>query len=355
MQNESLQNRSIYHDLLRILSTFAVICIHVCAESLTWKQENFSSSTWFFLNIFNSISRFSVPVFVMLSGSFMIEKFKKSDLKKLYTKNILHLVCSFVFWSAAYIAVDVVKNLFIEQPPIVVSEMIGNLIKGEFHLWFIPMIVFLYATTPLICKICDNTRNERYFLILSSVPIVFNFINNYVPLESVTNLFENAGMQFVSGYTVYYVLGHYLTKYDISKKYRAVVYLLAVISVFVTVVLAYRDYVYALKDTSYVYEYMSPNVLLVSVSVFILFKYGVSRIKFKERTTKFVVKLSSLTFGIYLTHIIFLKTIYVLTPISVESIHPVISVPLLIALVFIASAITTYVISKIPILKKYII
>ena len=353
MKSSSLQNRSVHYDLLRIFASFAVICIHICSDSFTWEAGNYSTSVWGYLNVFDSLSRFGVPIFVMLSGCFMIDKYKENSLKKLYSKNISRLACAFVFWSCIYFVFNFIKNAVLHKP-IDIKELTDGLIKGEFHLWFIPMLIVLYAITPLVKELCSNKKNEQYFMLLACIPVVFNFVSYFTNIEPLDDLFNKAGFQFVSGYTVYYILGHYLNKYEVQKKHRILIYIFAVFSVVATVFVSYWHYDSGKVGETFLFEYLSPTVLIVSVAVFLLFKYNVSRIRFKERSQNFIVKLSSLTFGIYLSHIVFLK-VFNRTPLTVENIHPLVSVPLLVVSIFILGAITTWIISKIPILKKYII
>ena len=273
MKETSLQNRSCYHDLLRIFASIAVICIHVCAESETWTDYSFSSPVWTVLNVFDSISRFAVPVFVMLSGSFMLDKYQEGALKKLYSKNILRLVCAFVFWSTIYVVVELSYQLRAHNPPDI-KALLYLFIQGEYHLWFIPMLAFLYIVTPLLKELCKNKQNEQYFICLACVPIIFNFIKYFVTIYPLVELYNNAGFQFVSGYTAYYILGHYLTKNDTSKRIRILVYLSAIISLIATVFVSHWHYNAGHISPPYVYEYLSPTVLIVSIAIFLLFKLG---------------------------------------------------------------------------------
>lgn len=353
MKNSSLQNRSIYHDLLRILSSLAVVCIHVCAESDTWTQHLFSTPTWAVLNVFDSLSRFAVPVFVMLSGSFMIKKYDEGSFKKLYSKNILRLLTAFVFWSGAYVAYSVLLRLILKES-LDIKELLFFFIRGEYHLWFVPMLVVLYAITPLIGQVCNSKRLEEYFIVIACVPILFNFINYFITIEPIDYLFEKAGFQFVSGYTVYYILGHYLTKYDVCKKHRILIYIAAVLSIIITILISHKHFNSGHTEQHYVFEYLSPTVLIVSVAVFLIFKYGVSKIKFSERTQNAIVKVSSLTFGVYLSHMLFVAVLQK-TPLTVENINPIISVPLIVLIIFLLGLTITWCISKIPVLKKYVI
>lgn len=58
--------RTVYFDYLRPVAVLAVIIIHLSAKN--FESIDVNSSAWQTFNIFNSIARWSVPVFVMISG-----------------------------------------------------------------------------------------------------------------------------------------------------------------------------------------------------------------------------------------------------------------------------------------------
>ena len=82
--------RIVYVDILRILSIVAVIILHYTAEVLT-STNDFHSSSWWISNGFNSISRFAVPVFFMISGA-MILRTKITSYREFYTKRVVPLL-----------------------------------------------------------------------------------------------------------------------------------------------------------------------------------------------------------------------------------------------------------------------
>lgn len=65
----------IYMDLLRVISAFAVIVIHVSGAN--WSKIDMHSSDWMGRMIFNLFGRFSVCVFCMITG------FLAAGLKKI--------------------------------------------------------------------------------------------------------------------------------------------------------------------------------------------------------------------------------------------------------------------------------
>ena len=69
------QERNIAFDLLRILSAFSVVVLHV--SSMYLMEYNVSTTDFKIANFINSISRFGVPIFVMISGAIFLSEDKK--------------------------------------------------------------------------------------------------------------------------------------------------------------------------------------------------------------------------------------------------------------------------------------
>ena len=79
---ENSKNRIVYADLLRIIATFAVIVLHVSVSK--WYESPIREYNWQMFNIYDSLVRWSVPVFVMISGMFFLNPNKEIDFKKVF-------------------------------------------------------------------------------------------------------------------------------------------------------------------------------------------------------------------------------------------------------------------------------
>ncbi len=68
--------RIFWADTMRALAILMVVIIHSSAPVLyNWNEvlaSNIPIPSWNFANILNSISRISIPIFVMLSGTFLL-------------------------------------------------------------------------------------------------------------------------------------------------------------------------------------------------------------------------------------------------------------------------------------------
>ena len=70
-----IEDRKTSLDIIRIIAVCAVIMVHTCDYFLN--NYNPSTSEFVFGNIFDSLSRIGVPLFVMVSGALMLDEKKK--------------------------------------------------------------------------------------------------------------------------------------------------------------------------------------------------------------------------------------------------------------------------------------
>ena len=93
MTNTS-EKRMLHYDLLRILAAFSVVMLH--SASQFWYTLPVTDKDWLIMNSYDSLVRFGVPVFVMISGALFLSDDKKTDIKRLYTHNILRLLIIYI-------------------------------------------------------------------------------------------------------------------------------------------------------------------------------------------------------------------------------------------------------------------
>jgi len=346
------EERIVYADILKIFATFSVILLHVSASK--WNLVNIETFEWKVFNFYDSLVRFGVPIFVMLSGMFFLKPDKDISYKKIYKKYILRIITAFIFWSTFYaMYINLTKNEQINKE--IINKIISDIIEGRYHLWFLFMIIGLYIITPLLRKIVSNDKKAtEYFLLLWLIftvilPIIIKF-SNYIKLDILIN---KINVNLVFGYVGYFIGGYYLDYYTINKKLRKIIYILGLLGILSTIIFTALISVKEGKANSILYGYFSPNVMVASIAVFIFFKYEISKIKLNKRSLKIIKTITTCTFGMYLVHDFF---IIVLTEQGLDTMkfNPIFSVPTIALLVFIFSFIISYIISKIPILNKYI-
>ena len=64
------RRRVIYFDILRIVAIFFVVFVHLAAQH--WADVDVSSRAWFAFNLYCTTGKWSVPIFVMISGALFL-------------------------------------------------------------------------------------------------------------------------------------------------------------------------------------------------------------------------------------------------------------------------------------------
>ena len=81
----SLPTQRFYNlDIIRLFATIAVIILHVAASMSSF---NYSTSDWMAGNIYFSLTRWCVPVFIMLSGILLLDPSKEYSNKVFFQKD----------------------------------------------------------------------------------------------------------------------------------------------------------------------------------------------------------------------------------------------------------------------------
>ena len=343
------ENRIWYLDYLRILAILMVMVIHMPGYGSS--KYALGSYAWYVFNISHGLARWCIPVFVMISGALFLNR--DIPIKTIYKKYILRLATAFIFWSIIYMIPE--KGSIIDRIILV--------IKGHYHMWFIPMIIALYMIIPLLKPIIKNEKNIKYFLIIAFIfstliPFLLNIASDFLGgnsksiVSAIRDLVGNVNLKFVDGFTRYFILGYYLSKIDIPKKKRMIIYILGIIAFIMTIALGI---IVSLKTNGTITRYSYPasvTIYLSAIAIFTWFKYR----KFdKDKINKIILKISKYSFGAYLSHILVRDYIVKLIDVNLVINKPILLFTGILLSTAVISFIISAIINHIPILKKYIV
>lgn len=342
-------DRTVYFDYLRVFASIAVVILHVSAQK--WYSVDVNGFQWQVFNIFDSAVRWSVPVFVMISGSLFLGK--EVPLKTIYSKYILHLATSFVIWSAIYACFT---NGSLGQKLLI-------FVMGHHHMWFLFMIIGLYMCIPIIKPIARDKNRSGYFLVIALVfafviPETLMLANDFggtriVKLaNALKEVLSDMHMDIVLGYASYFVLGHYLHRIVLSKKQRSIIYLLGAAGFITTAVLTSGVSLKTQQAYANYYEYFTVNVLLEATAVFVWFKY---RQYHPGKHYKVIQNLSKYSFGVYLVHVLILEQLCARLGLNTLSFNPILFVICLSIFISVSSFAFSAILNSIPIVKKFMV
>lgn len=370
---EKTTQRLLYADLLRIFATFGVIVIHVGATG--WYTKAAYTWDWQIMNMWHSIFRWPVPLFVMISGMFNIEKFDIGQPLKKGIKNIIkklfHIYCTLFFWTIFYnIFIPIILHYnikeFLTNPLDFLNlreilycfykAIIGN---SWFHFWFLYMIIGLYILTPLIKIFIANCRRNylEYFLAIVFLAVALNFFDTLKDiLKDIVFLPHSLYIQIpeLSGYVGYYIAGYYFSKYKLPKKVEYIIYILGVLSVFFSIFgtsfISIKKH--ELNQTLLVAT--TPHIMIATVAIFLFVKNSLGKANISNITSSIIENISKCSFDIYSIHVFMIVAVNNYLGLYWYTFNPILSVPVICVLVFLLSYIVSLGISKIPVVKNII-
>lgn len=343
--------RIYYYDILRCVSIFFVIIIHITSVGLRLCEP--STPAWSANWLINSVSRWAVPVFFMVSGALFLNPNRELSIKKLYKKNILRIVICIIVWGLFYSLLDqyLYGTVSIKSIPVALYGIItGN---TGYHLWFLYTLVMLYIAVPLFRLItCHASKRQlEYALIMWGV---FSLLIGQINAFSAEIGFSSDLLPYspfvIAGFGGYFLLGYYLTAYPLEGKAKSFCYVLALVSVCAIVggkLLALSIF----KMQSAAFE-LPLGVFsgLIAAAAFTL----AQNLRVSDSGSQALCFLGQRTFGIYLTHVFFISLVYHILNVKPDYCQPVLAVLISSVGVFSASLLVSWLMSKIPLLRKLV-
>jgi len=368
-KNKRLEERQYWIDALRILASYMVILVHNASYIYIFEVQIFSLS-WYGLMFWDAMSRVCVPLFIMISGILFLNPKKDIPISKVYKKYIFRILKCMIFWNAFYgTLVKYLINPFRGQYKWefkIITDFIKDVLYGEFHLWYLYMCIGLYVMTPILRAITSNMKTLKYYLGLGItvtylIPFISNLVKDILPSLYTGKLNEVVAkfMIFMTiGFTIYYVLGYFLSIYEIkNKSVLNCIYIYGLVNLFFTYGIKMILSVIKQEEYTSYSDYNSFNVFSAAVAIFIFFKYYVRELLNKllliEGFKTLLLTLSDLSFGVYLIHIFYVDIFFSLNFHS-YTFNPFIFSPIYALCIWICGAITVYFMKHIPILRSFV-
>lgn len=331
MEKSKISQTNFGISILRVLATLSVIIIHVSAP-LVVDFGKISSFNWNVANFYDSISRYAVPLFFMISGSLLLGR--EFEIKDFLKNRLGKIIPPFLFWSLFY---SLTNRYVFKSDTFNITKVIKDVFYGsEYHLWFVFTLIGVYLISPIFQKWIkfSEKKDIQYFLILWLITL-------FITIPGIVIYFPKINLTYFSGFLGYFILGFYLKKYVRIQNWIS--YVLIFVGILITIFGTY--YFSNLNNTfyDYFYEYLCLNALMVSVGVFQLF----IKIENVNETIKpILTKLNECSFGIYLIHPFVLKVLGLIGA-TVYFVNPIISILILSLVCFLLSFIVIFIIKKI--------
>jgi surface polysaccharide O-acyltransferase-like enzyme len=288
-------------DLARIAGAAAVVMIHVTANVVV-AYGGVGIKQWWLANLLDSAMRWSVPLFVMLSGSFLLDPKVPRPLPQFLKRRVARVILPLIFWATTYYMwLSMCDHVHVNLSYIAKGTMAGIPYS---HLYFLFLIFGLYLVTPML-RIYVMHASRRNMLYCLLVLFSFGAINSYITYWWGLGNGLNMTSQFIP-YIGYYLAGYFFRDVVLPRKQGhiagAVFLLLIGLTAISTYVLTAK---FGIGRGLFLYEYLSFTVIPEALLLYLWFNSVVSEVptkRFIVRHSKAIGSISAATFGIYLVH-----------------------------------------------------
>ena len=333
------------------IKTFAILGVALIHAATGATSNPLGSAAWYSALLWGSVSRASVPLFLMCSGVLFLTPERELPLKKLFSRYILRILAALFCWAALYEVYHMAAARDFSLAAFVAAGKDLVLFRHEFHLYYLHIILLVYAFLPLtrlLVRHADKRQLEYLLALWFVLGILYPTLRPFWPFTRLGGIPAQWLMNMTYASIGYGVLGYYLRRYPIRRS-RALVLLAAGFAVVFggTVLLSLR------RGTLFTqfWEGMSVGVCLQAAGIFALFSAGRNP---RPTVAKAVCFCSKASFCVYLCHVLFL---YVLQSRGLSANWPIpaLGITLLAAASVAGSVLVYLVLSRIPLVRSWLI
>ncbi len=332
------EKRELWIDNLRALGVIGVITIHV-SGSLVYQYAKVDMSFWWIGNFYDSLVRFSVPVFGMIMGATILRK--EYTLTHFYLKRGSRLIPPFLFWAFVYLTYNYALRYWHGIPVSMVDTahwIWVQLSNGvSVHFWFVYLTLEIYLLLPFM-KLAMIRFNNRGILVL----LIFWFVCLVVKFFAPSTFIPDNHFTYLAFFLGYPLLGYFLATIDTKSNIIALA--VGVVGIFITAAGTYYQTLSSGFFTEGYYSFLSPQVALVASSVFLLVK---RKWNVNNKINIISNPIAKFSYGIYLVHILVLWLLG-LIGISWRFIHPIWGVLFTSGTCLLLSIFIIFVVQKLP-------
>ena len=261
----------------------------ITIDTRVWESDtlSFDNSLWGGVNCFVGqllfiIADVAVDCYVLITGYFMVGRtqFCLKKLLGIWYQVVLYSISIYMIWLC-------ISQLEISELKFCILPIYYN------TYWFVTKYLALIALAPFISK-AILSLNKQHYIILLSILFLLNFqFDKY----GFGRVFSGSGSLLL--FVFLFILGGYIRKYDIRIR-RPLLWFFVVVSIIFMLEL-HKTHGLCLDGLWYIdktYLWNNNAIMIPAILLFIFFK----RMKCDSQICKYVTKVSSYTFAVYLIH-----------------------------------------------------
>lgn len=289
-----------YLTLASVICACSVVFLH--ANNAYW---TFSATEryWWTGNIIDGIFYFAVPVFFMITGSTLLDFYKRYDIGTYFKKRVTKTVIPYLFWSLFGLGLQIYYLETIDPAEVDWIYIANGLSDGSLvaGYWFFPTLFGVYLSIPLFAAVSEDMR-KRVFTYVSVTAFIVCILKSFLEDIFESPVLVPLSITVGSGYLFFIVTGYLISHYEIPGRLRKVIYGLGIAGLMMDIVGTYLWSMEAGSVDRTFKGYTNVPSVLYATAAFVFFRQNGNRILEIPWIRKIVGFLGGYTFSIYLLH-----------------------------------------------------
>lgn len=199
-----------YLHFLRFFAAYAVILIHVLGPFRDLYGQ-IAYGDWFAAMSINAVTRWAVPICMLISGALLISSNKPFEFSSYMQKRLGEVVVPFVAWTVIYSVLSGFDSGAFDWATARDTLIRSPQDPAWYHLWFFYDFIPLYFVMPFFALLLKSLDTQYVLLLLAGWGVL-----TLLYWLKVDNAFDNALVMY-SGYVI---LGWFLFNRDNSNDLR---------------------------------------------------------------------------------------------------------------------------------------
>ena len=283
-------------DLVRLLAAFLVVFMHGLHLDQRFEELPVGSAAWLATDAALAGTRWALPIFVMISGYFLLDPRKPVELRSYYQRRVRRIAWPLVAWTTLYLGISACDT-WIAGQPIAPAALVRSVVMGApyYHLWFLYMLPGLYLVAPFVKAATDHMSPQQ---LCAAVVTCFAFT---ILSATIDGLHAAPASSYITQFPRY--LGYFLAGHLLGRALPAPKPGMAALAMLVSA-LAVAGLAWAVADLLSpsrglrVFGFGNPAVVVLSLAAFVL----VRRLPVVASWQRWLPRAADASLGIYLVH-----------------------------------------------------
>jgi surface polysaccharide O-acyltransferase-like enzyme len=254
------------------------------------------SASWLATDAALAATRWALPIFVMISGYFLLDPRKPMDLRGYYQRRVRRIAWPLLAWTALYLGISACDS-WLAGRPIAPAAMTGTVIQGApyYHLWFLYMLPGLYLVAPFLKAATDHMSPQQ---LIAAVATCFAFTILSATIDGLYAVSSGSYITQFPRYLGYFLAGHLLGRALPAPKLTTATAVMLVSALATAAVGWGVAELLSPARGMRVFGFGNPGVIALSLAAFVL----VRRLPVAASWHTWLPRIADASLGIYLVH-----------------------------------------------------